>query len=84
MSSSSRSSRVCRQQPDLPIRPATDPIWSEEGYDDYEFGHVATWETALREKPGLTLGTLGIAGIGAMFSDDLKLDHEVNNKRVSQ
>ena len=50
MSSSSRSSRLCSQKPDLPIRPATDPLWTEEGFDEHEFRHVATWESPLRYK----------------------------------
>ena len=56
MSSSSKTSRNCTFKSNLPVRPATDPIWSEEGYDDYEFGHVATWETPLKNKEGLQTG----------------------------
>ena len=88
MSSSSRSSRVCSQKPDLPIRPATDPLWTEEGFDAHEFRHVATWESPLRYK-GAYQAILGIPAIPGLFDDNLKLNHEVKilinlNSKISE
>ena len=77
MSSSSRSSRLCSQKPDLPIRPATDPLWTEEGFDEHEFRHVATWESPLRYK-GLYQGvSLFASEIPGALNGNLKLNHEV-------
>ena len=54
--SSSASSRANSQKPEN-VRPATDALLTELGFDKYLFRQVATWETPLMFKGGYETGS---------------------------
>ena len=54
--SSSASSKANSQKPEN-VRPATDALLTELGYDEYLFKQVATWETPLMFKAGYETGS---------------------------
>ena len=54
--SSSASSRANLQKPEN-VKPATDPLLEELGYNGYLFNQVATWETPLMYKGGYETGS---------------------------
>ena len=54
--SSSASSKANSQKPEN-VRPATDALLAELGYDKYLFNQVATWETPLMFKAGYETGS---------------------------
>ena len=57
--SSSASSRANIQKPKN-VKPATDPLLEELGYNEYLFKQVATWETPLMYKGGYETGSQNI------------------------
>ena len=57
--SSSASSRANFQKPKN-VKPATDPLLEELGYNGYLFNQVATWETPLMYKGGYETGSQNI------------------------
>ena len=57
--SSSASSRANLQKPKN-VKPATDPLLEELGYNEYLFKQVATWETPLMYKGGYETGSQNI------------------------
>ena len=56
MSSSSFASSRTNSQKPRNVRPATDELLKELGYDKYLFNNVATWETPLMYKGGYETG----------------------------
>ena len=54
--SSSASSRANSQKPEN-VRPATDALLTDLGFDQYLFRQVATWETPLMFKGGYETGS---------------------------